>query len=134
VTAVIVSLALGLDGSVRGEATIGGHPRPLIVRADGSTETIEPAGTAPGLPMHRAAPVVAFELDAGDALILYTDGVTDVPGAGALTPEQFAELVAGVSAGSADDVATAVGKHLEEIRPFELRSDDIAVVVAKVPS
>jgi serine phosphatase RsbU (regulator of sigma subunit) len=133
VTAAVVRLRPGPDGRVRGQTAIGGHPRPLIVRAGGSTELLEPGGTAPGLPVYRAAPVVTFDLGPGDTLILYTDGVTDVPGEGALTTDELRALVADAATGDADEIATGIGAALERIRPRRARTDDIALLVAKVP-
>lgn len=133
VTAAIVRLRPGPDGMVRGQVAVGGHPRPVIVRAGGGTEMIEPGGTAPGLPVYRPAPVVSFDLHPGDALILYTDGVTDVPGDGGLTTDQLCALVADVATGNAEEIATGIGAALERIRPRRARTDDIALVVAKVP-
>jgi serine phosphatase RsbU (regulator of sigma subunit) len=72
----------------------------------------------------------------GDSLVLYTDGVTDVPGDGGLSTELLQELLtdAARSAATADELATAVGVRLERIRPRRLRSDDIALVIAMVPA
>lgn len=133
VTAATVRLRPGPDGMVHGEAVSGGHPRPLIVGAAGGTEALEPGGTAPGLPVYRPAPVVRFDLRPGDALSLYTDGVTDVPGDGALTIDEIRELVADPAVGDADEAASGIGAALERVRPRRARTDDIALVVAKVP-
>ena len=134
VTALIVRLAVEPPGRVRGEAVIGGHPRPVILRAGGSTEIIEQGGTAPGLPVHSEAPVVPFVLNPGDALVLYTDGVTDVPGDGALSLEAFAALVAESASSCAEEMATRIGTALERIRPRAQRTDDIALLVTTVPA
>ena len=133
VTAMIARLLRYPSGSVWGEAVIAGHPRPVILRANGRCEVIQEGGTAPGLPVQRDAPVVPFTLYPGDGLVLYTDGVTDVPGDGALTVEQFCELIVGAVAGTAEDLATAIGDGLERVRSRHDRTDDIALLVTKVP-
>jgi sigma-B regulation protein RsbU (phosphoserine phosphatase) len=54
-----------------------GHPPPLVVRADGSRETLNRGGTVIG--MGGAIPFEEGEitLRAGDRLFIYTDGVTE---------------------------------------------------------
>jgi phosphoserine phosphatase RsbU/P len=53
------------------------HPAPLLRRADGGIERLESTGTALGLfPEWRGAAAEAT-LEAGDVLLVYSDGVTD---------------------------------------------------------
>jgi serine phosphatase RsbU (regulator of sigma subunit) len=134
VTALIVRLVRDASGGVVGEAVSGGHPPSIVLRGDGTTETLEGGGTAPGLPVHRDAPVVPFTLGVGDALVLYTDGVTDVPGEGGMSVEGFGALVAGAASSCAEDLATRIGAALEQVRPRARRTDDIALVVTRVPT
>ena len=79
---------------------VGGHPLPLLKRA-GGVERLGTTGMLLGaVHDYEPAPDVSVELAAGDALLLYTDGVTDLPGAG----ERFgdARLVETVAAAPAD--------------------------------
>jgi serine phosphatase RsbU (regulator of sigma subunit) len=60
------------------EVALGGHPPPLILRADGTVDSIGAPGTLLGIvPEPRLADARA-RLEPGDVLVLYTDGVTDV--------------------------------------------------------
>ena len=51
-----------------------GHPYPFILRADGRTETIEPEGGLLGVFPDETFEQVTVQLDAGDRVLLYSDG------------------------------------------------------------
>lgn len=55
----------------------GGHCPPLLLRADGSIEELASTGPILGLLPNARWRTVTTTLDYGDALILYSDGVTE---------------------------------------------------------
>ena len=55
----------------------GGHPRPVVLRADGSVERVDAPGTLLGVLPSPPFVDVAVRLEPGSALVLYTDGVTE---------------------------------------------------------
>jgi Stage II sporulation protein E (SpoIIE)/PAS fold/GAF domain len=57
-----------------------GHPPPLIVRAVGTVETVEAAGTLLGVAPEPTFGEAEVLLGPGDALLLYTDGATELRG------------------------------------------------------
>ncbi|MBS1767820.1 MAG: SpoIIE family protein phosphatase [Acidobacteria bacterium] len=62
-----------------------GHPEPLLRRADGRVERLKPAGLGIGLSARQfggALEVCEDQLAEGDALILFTDGLTEAMDAG----------------------------------------------------
>jgi len=63
---------------VRLELACGGHPLPLVVHRDGSVEGVGRLGTLLGTDIDPLLADVTVELDLGDVLVLYTDGVTEV--------------------------------------------------------
>ena len=63
---------------VRLELACGGHPLPLVVHADGSVEGVGRLGTLLGTDIDPLLADVTVELEIGDVLVLYTDGVTEV--------------------------------------------------------
>ena len=130
VTAVVAQLHTN-DGRATGEVAIGGHPRPIIRRADGSVEQLEAAGPPPGMPLWHRPPVLPVELGEGDTIVLYTDGVTDVPGDAAITVSELCDLIARTDAVSPDDLADVIGGEIERRRPRLERSDDIALLVLR---
>jgi serine phosphatase RsbU (regulator of sigma subunit) len=58
----------------------GGHPAPLLLRADGSVEAIDPPGKALGVFGDPELGDRSFRLERGDAAVFYTDGVTEARG------------------------------------------------------
>jgi PAS domain S-box-containing protein len=112
----------------------GGHPLPIVVRADGRSETVGAYGSALGALRNPRFTAVDTELHAGDAVVLYTDGVTDVRPPHDLDPEQLARLVrlAAEGAKTAEDVADGLGRAIDEHLPFTQRDDDIALLILKV--
>jgi sigma-B regulation protein RsbU (phosphoserine phosphatase) len=55
----------------------GGHPSPLVRRADGTVTSVEAPGALLGLVPDAGLKDVRLRLGHGDTLLLYTDGVTE---------------------------------------------------------
>jgi sigma-B regulation protein RsbU (phosphoserine phosphatase) len=109
----------------------GGHTAPLIRRAGGRIEPIGAIGPLIGLfPDIRVWEETAV-LQAGDALVLYTDGVTEARRDGEqFGEERLHETLAGCDASSADSIAKAIE---EGVLAFcGEPTDDTAVVVLRV--
>jgi serine phosphatase RsbU (regulator of sigma subunit) len=123
------------DGRVGVELVSGGHPAPVVVRAGGAVEVPDVGGTMLGVDPEPDLRAVESELAAGDALVLYTDGVTDA-GRGQGEPFGDARLHAALSeaaqAGAdADGLANAVEAAVAAYERGGLR-DDRAVLVLRV--
>jgi PAS domain S-box-containing protein len=57
-----------------------GHPPPLLLRAEGALESVDVAGTLLGITPDPVFGQASFHLGAGDTLLLYTDGATELRG------------------------------------------------------
>lgn len=135
-TAVFGTLRVNGDtGRVSVEFASGGHPPPLLIRADGTCEFLVSAdGTLIGILPSSQFPQTHVTLDPGDMLLLYTDGLTEARSAGAQNfygPEALLELAreyAGTSpkalVASLSDVLDSFGPHL---------ADDTAILALGVP-
>jgi serine phosphatase RsbU (regulator of sigma subunit) len=66
------------EGKMRVDLACGGHPLPLVVHPDGLVEPVGRLGTLLGTDIEPHLYDVTVELVAGDVLVLYTDGVTEV--------------------------------------------------------
>jgi len=60
------------------ELARGGAPYPIRRHADGSSELLRPAGPVVGVVPGASFTVTAFELSAGESLILYSDGLEQI--------------------------------------------------------
>lgn len=56
---------------------LAGHDQPVLLRADGTTSLVGEGGTALGLLDVISTPRATIRLGHGDALVFYTDGVTE---------------------------------------------------------
>jgi serine phosphatase RsbU (regulator of sigma subunit)/CHASE3 domain sensor protein len=74
--ATVIYALVDRDG--RGVFASGGHPPPLVLRADGC-HPIDPVDVGPLLGVMDEAewPLTAFSLGAGETLVLYTDGLIE---------------------------------------------------------
>ena len=129
-TVAYVRLTTMPDGA-RAHVANGGHPPPVLLRADGVASVVPASGTLLGVVPDPRLDDTAIDLGPGDTLVLYTDGVTE---AGApdrvLDPEQTAALV-GSCSGDPDAVAGCIEQAAVEAAGGS-PSDDIGIVVLRV--
>jgi hypothetical protein len=76
-TVCYASLRVGRD-RVALDLACGGHPLPLVVHRDGRVSPVGRLGTLLGSDIEPLLTDVAVQLGAGDVLVFYTDGVTEV--------------------------------------------------------
>jgi serine phosphatase RsbU (regulator of sigma subunit) len=126
-TVLYVSLTPGEHG-VSACLTAGGHPLPFVLRAGGGVECVGTPGSLLGIVDPPELAEQRIELAPGDALVLFTDGVTEADrDAG---PERFAERLAAWRDLDAADIAAAVERDALEVQGGVAR-DDVAVLVAR---
>ena len=75
VTGVIARLPA--DPADPAEVVVAGHPPPIVRRASGGSERIEPHALPWGVAREEAYAAAAVRLAPGDALVLYSDGITE---------------------------------------------------------
>jgi serine phosphatase RsbU (regulator of sigma subunit) len=121
------------DGGVSVCMATGGHPLPLVVRTDGTVETVGRPGSLLGILQDAEITEQAVELGPGDAFVLVTDGVTEAtPADRASGPGRLLALLAGYAGAGAAAIADAVERDALEVQGGVTR-DDVAVLVARVP-
>jgi serine phosphatase RsbU (regulator of sigma subunit) len=112
-----------------------GHNPPALYRSQtDQVEWLEPCGAALGLMENNPLTSRAIELNEGDTLLLYTDGVID-----ATSPEntsfgaaRMAEVIRQNAGLPAVDLVHSIRRSLLDITDQGLLEDDITLVAAKV--
>ena len=121
-----------LDEGARVGFASGGHPLPVLLRSDGHVEWLGAHGMLLGVVPDPRLEDRSAMLSPGDALVFYTDGVTDAGSpAGVLGEDRLAEVVASCAGLNADAIAGRVEAAALEAEGGPPR-DDIAVVVLRV--
>jgi GAF domain-containing protein len=125
-------LQLRLTGAeVRARVSVGGHPLPILVRADGSLREIGIGGTLLGVFHGPELYEDRERLEPGDSVVLFTDGVVDERASGG-GPDRGLRDVLRANAGR------TAGEIVEAIRALVLErtaggaKDDAAFVVVRV--
>ncbi|MDM4722029.1 SpoIIE family protein phosphatase [Micromonospora sp. WMMA1363] len=110
---------------------LAGHDRPVLLPSAGRARFVGTGGTALGLLDSIASPSTEISLDPGDALIFYTDGVTERRrGRELFGVDRLREAAAPLAGYSADVVAARLRSTAIGFSP-EAPRDDIAILVLR---
>jgi PAS domain S-box-containing protein len=120
-------------GRVRISASSAGHPRPIVVRADGTAEALDCSGTLLGVVEDPSLPDVTVDLGPGDAVVLYTDGVTEARRGNELFGEaRLVETLASLGGTSAEAIAGGLEQAVADFRR-SARDDTAILVIEALP-
>jgi serine phosphatase RsbU (regulator of sigma subunit) len=116
---------------IRVVVACGGHPPALLRRVDGTVEELGSPGTLLGLVRDPQLQDQHSELHPGDALVLYTDGITEARADRPLAPAALAEALQPVLERGPGAIARRAVALAEEQAGGALR-DDVAVLVLRL--
>jgi serine phosphatase RsbU (regulator of sigma subunit) len=137
VTMVVGSVSRGDHGRVRLDLATGGHPAPLVLRADGTVEDVRISGTLIGAVQHTVVRPGTVELAPGELCLLYSDGLTEARG-GPAGDEQYGEdrLRATLSACAGVPGAATVERIRQVVSDWVHGGthDDIAMLAVRAPN
>jgi serine phosphatase RsbU (regulator of sigma subunit) len=134
VTAVAARLARPPGGSATLTLARAGHTYPVLLRAQpaGTVEVLRSEGPLLGAFADVAVEEVEHRLHPGDALVLYTDGITETRrGEELFGEDRLVTALAGATGGTAEELADAVLAAVDAFRvgPSE---DDVALLVLRL--
>lgn len=113
-----------------------GHPAPLLLRADGTTELIEPDGAMLGVFPDEQFEEQTFHLSSGDRFLIYSDGFeVAFPGCGGskrLANEHFATEFEQLRNGSGEEALDFLRSRLDEQAGSLNQRDDLTVICTTV--
>ena len=121
-----------LDGRLHVVLGSAGHPGPVLVRPDGRTTIMSPGGLPLGLFPTMQAGREEIDLDPGDVLFFFTDGVTE-----ARSPEltyfedRLTDELAALAGQPPHDIVAGLQSLVVEFCRNELR-DDMTMLVLRV--
>lgn len=122
-------------GRLEVRLTLGGHPRPVLVPADPALpiSSVGEPGTAVGLLPEIETVDTAVLLQAMDAVVLFTDGVTEARrGREFFGEEGLIEVLEQLRGADAGVIADGVLEAVLNYQAFDA-ADDIAVLVLQAP-
>jgi serine phosphatase RsbU (regulator of sigma subunit) len=125
---VVYGLLEPSDRGIRLQIASAGHPSPRIVRGDARIERAEVSGPLLGVIDEIEIPVMEMEIEHGDLLVLFTDGVTDPRRDPSIDEDAFDELLRACAGGSVDEAVAALADTLSDPDA----PDDVALLVARV--
>lgn len=109
----------------------GGHPLPLVLRANGRIEALGEYGTLVGILRETSFRDQSTRLRIGDAVVFFTDGITEAR----MGPDLFgdsgiADILKTCAGRSAADIASVIDEAATT--PGMPQRDDVAILVIKV--
>ena len=123
------------NGSAQLFVSCGGHPLPYVIRATGEVETAECQGSLLGVFPEPELRDYTGELGPGDAVIFYTDGVTEErAGDEVFGEDHLLPLLRECVGLDADAVAGRIEQAVLDFRAEEPRDDMAILVLRFVPS
>ena len=130
-TAILGHLAIAADGGGRLTLASGGHLPPIVLRAGGSFDVATCTGMLLGVEPDARSPDCTVALAPGDAIVLYTDGITEARIDRPLPPAALGEALQSVVRDGAAAIARRAVALAEEQAGGALR-DDVAVLVVQL--
>jgi serine phosphatase RsbU (regulator of sigma subunit)/PAS domain-containing protein len=129
VTAIVAHL-WWRDGLLHAEIGSAGHPAPLVVRPDGRIRGLDGGGLPLGIFADAEPAVQRVALEPGEALFLFTDGLTSACGLDMVYFEdRLSDELAALAGKPPQAVVSGVRELVEEFCGNEFRDDLTMVVV-----
>jgi sigma-B regulation protein RsbU (phosphoserine phosphatase) len=119
-----------------GQLAIAGHPAPMILRRSGGIESLEVRGLPVGMFDSASYEAQYFQLDAGDRIVLYSDGITECFDASgeAFELDRFQQAMLELPAASTTSTLARLEERVRAWRGNAAFDDDISVFMIERPN
>src|SRR5215213_9926497 len=133
ITVAYARLSTNGGGRARLTLSTGGHPAPIVLRADGHAEPVGRPGTLLGVVGDPELTDESFELGPGDSLFLYTHGVTEAHAPDhLLEADDVARIIESCAGADAADLVKCVEDAVRALGSGP-PGDDIAMLALRIP-
>ncbi len=110
-----------------------GHPEPLLLRADGSIETLGGTGTLLGIFPEASFEPRQVQLGPGDRVVLYTDGLEEALRRSMAAPKKdLAELIAPWAKLAGDQLLAKLTEQIDSHQDESKHRDDMTAVIVQI--
>lgn len=111
---------------------LAGHPPPMLLRADGDVREVGDTGSLLGIVDVPDLPERTVHLEPGDALVVYTDGITERRSGDGFFEDRLGAVLSGLASLPADVVAEELQRAASTFAP-DPPTDDMAILVVRHP-
>jgi len=110
-----------------------GHNPPLWIRGDGTIERLTRTGIALGVLDGTARTERSIQLERGECILLYTDGLTEAfsPKGEIFGEDRLQETIRKADCRSASDLLRAIDTALAEFVGTEALADDLTMLIVR---
>jgi len=130
-----ITFFFSILNAATGELVYGnaGHNPPIIIRANGDSEMLTGGGPVLGILSIAPYSEMQAQLDKGDMLVIYSDGVTEANNVAyeEFDEERFIEVLQANRTRPATEIVQAVIKAVTDFTAGAAQADDITLLVAK---
>jgi serine phosphatase RsbU (regulator of sigma subunit)/catechol 2,3-dioxygenase-like lactoylglutathione lyase family enzyme len=109
-----------------------GHLSALVLRADNSCTRLDSTGTLLGLFRNWESPITEYQLEPGDLIALYTDGITEAHNGDGeeFGEDRLIECLRKHRTGPCQSAVEAITEEVRSLNPGD-QQDDITLILAK---
>ncbi len=110
-----------------------GHNFPIIIHQNDETQFLKTTGPALGIIKNASFSVESVELQQGDTLVLYTDGVTEAMNLQKDTygESRLQEILINNRTKKSEEIINSIIEDIKKFNTYGCKDDDITIVVLK---
>ncbi len=109
-----------------------GHPEPVLIRPDGTCQTLPSRGTLLGVFPDETFPPQQQQLNPGDRLVLYSDGVEPLLQCEDRHVREPADLFASWAGRGREEILLGLNEQLDAAPAESRQADDITVLIMDI--